>query len=411
MSLKQFIRNKPHINIGTIGHIDHGKTTLTSAITSVLKLKGCTSKAYSYDDIDSTKEEKKRGITINTTHVEYESEVRHYAHIDCPGHADYIKNMIIGTVQMDGAILVIDISEGAKPQTREHLLLAKQIGIDNIVVFLNKEDKVEYDDFMDIILIETKDILSEYGFSPDSTPIIVGSALKAIEEVKKLTSIDLNNKWISKIINLIDSIDKHISKPIRNLNKPFLMSIEDSFSIKGRGTVVTGKIERGTIKLEDKIELYGYNDSKITSIMGIEMFNKSLNQGEAGDNVGLLLRGLTKKDIKRGYIVAQPNSLKLYKEFKSTVYVLTEQEGGRKKPFKPGYKPQFFIRTLDITGEIKQLYSTLNPDSKLELALPGDSINVDVLLYKSIAIEKELRFSIREGGKTIGNGIIIELLK
>ncbi|UVC46374.1 tufA (apicoplast) [Theileria orientalis] len=411
MSNKQFIRNKPHINIGTIGHIDHGKTTLTAAITSVLKLKGSTNKEYSYADIDSTKEEQKRGITINTTHVEYESDLRHYAHIDCPGHADYIKNMIIGTVQMDGAILVIDVTEGVKPQTKEHLLLAKQIGIDNLVVFLNKEDKIEFENFINIIIVETKDILNEYGFDPESTPIIIGSALKAIEEVKNSTKIDLNNKWVSKILKLIDSIDTHINKPQRNLDKPFLMSVEDSFSIQNRGVVVTGRIERGTVKLNDKVELYGYGDSKLTSIIGVEMFNKVLDMGEAGDNVGLLLRNLIKKDVKRGYIVAEPGSLKLYSEFKSTLYILTEQEGGRTKPFKIGYKPQFFIRTLDITGEIVKLFSTLDENSISEVALPGDSINAIITLSKSIAIEKELRFSMREGGKTIGKGIITELLK
>ncbi|EAN30405.1 translation elongation factor Tu (apicoplast) [Theileria parva strain Muguga] len=411
MSKEQFLRNKPHVNIGTIGHVDHGKTTLTSAITSVLKLKGCTEKSYSYEDIDSTKEEKKRGITINTTHVEYESDLRHYAHIDCPGHADYIKNMIIGAVQMDGAILVISLEDGPMPQTIEHLLLAKQIGIKKLVVFLNKEDKVDDEEIIFFIKEETKSMLDKYGFDSTLTPLITGSALKALEEIKLLKEIDLNNKWISKVINLIDTVDSYIEKPERNLNKPFLMPIEDSFYITGRGTVVTGRIENGIVKLNDKVELYGYDKSKLTSVIGIEMFNKGLSQGESGDNVGLLLRGIIKEDVKRGHVVAKPKSLKFYSEFKATLYILTSKEGGRTNPFKIGYKPQFFIRTLDITGEIKKLYSTTNENNTLELAIPGDNINANISLSKSIVLEKELRFSVREGGKTIGHGIIIDLIK
>nr|AXX76198.1 elongation factor Tu [Babesia duncani] len=409
MIKEKFIKIKPHINIGTIGHIDHGKTTLTSAITKILKAKGLIKKAYSYEDIDSAPEEKNRGITINTAHIEYETNLRHYAHIDCPGHADYIKNMIIGTAQMDGAILVISLIDGPMPQTKEHLLLAKQIGIKNLIIFLNKEDKITDSELVNFVEDETIELLEKYKFEKNSFCISSGSALKVLEILKENNKIDFDNIWIKKILHLIDNIDTNIPTPNRDLKKSFLMSVEDSFSITGRGTVVTGKIEKGTIKIGDKIEILSYNKSKITSIADIEMFNKTLNQAEAGDNIGLLLRNIQKTDIKRGYIIAEPNSIKLYSKFKANLYILTKNEGGRHKPFTKGYKPQFFIRTIDITGEIISIYSVLD-NSSTDIVMPGDNILADILLNKSIALEKEIKFAIREGGKTIGAGIIVDLL-
>lgn len=410
MIKEQYIKNKPHINIGTIGHIDHGKTTLTSALTSVLKAKGLAKKAHSYEEIDSAPEEKSRGITINTKHVEYESNLRHYAHIDCPGHADYIKNMITGAVQMDGAILVISLTDGPMPQTIEHLLLIKQIGIENVIIFLNKEDKIVDKELINFVEEEVMDILNKYNFKEDCVHFISGSALEALNIVKNSNKIDFENIWIKKILNLVDCIDKYIPTPDRDFVKPFLMPIEDSFSITGRGIVATGKIERGNVQIGDKLELLGNDSSKITSVLNIEMFNKSLNKGESGDNVGILLRGINKTDIKRGYILAIPESVKLYKEFKANLYVLTKSEGGRHTAFTLGYKPQFFIRTSNITGTIINIYSSINNIST-DLAIPGDNVLVDIILEKSIALETEVRFAIREGGKTIGAGIITELIK
>ncbi|GFE55949.1 elongation factor Tu (apicoplast) [Babesia ovis] len=408
MSKEQYIKNKPHINIGTIGHIDHGKTTLTSALTSVLKAKGLAKKAHSYEEIDSAPEEKSRGITINTKHVEYESNNRHYAHIDCPGHADYIKNMITGAVQMDGAVLVISLVDGPMPQTIEHLLLIKQIGIENIIIFLNKEDKITDIELINFVEEEVRDILVRYNFKEECAHFTSGSALEALNVVKQSNKLDFNNVWIKKILNLVDYIDIHIPTPTRDLVKPFLMPVEDSFSITGRGVVATGKIERGSIKIGDKLQLLGYGESKITSILNIEMFNKSLPQAESGDNVGILLRGISKTDIKRGYILTIPGTAKLYNQFKANLYVLSKLEGGRHTAFTIGYKPQFFIRTSNITGTITNIYSSVN-DINIDLAIPGDNVLVTAVIEKSMPLETELRFAIREGGKTIGAGIIIEL--
>ncbi|KAK1932134.1 putative translation elongation factor Tu (apicoplast) [Babesia divergens] len=408
MIKEQYIKNKPHINIGTIGHIDHGKTTLTSALTNVLKAKGLAKKAHSYEDIDSAPEEKSRGITINTKHVEYESNLRHYAHIDCPGHADYIKNMITGAVQMDGAILVISLIDGPMPQTIEHLLLIKQIGIEHLIIFLNKEDKIKDKELINFVEEEVRDLLIKYNFKLENTHFISGSALEVLNIIKISKKIDFNNIWIKKILELVECIDKYIPTPNRDLIKPFLMPIEDSFSITGRGIVATGRVERGNIKIGDKLELLGYGTSKITSVLNIEMFNKSLNKGESGDNVGILLRNIIKSDIKRGYILAIPNSIKLYNKFKANIYILTKSEGGRHTAFTIGYKPQFFIRTANITGTIVNIYS-ITDNNNLDLAIPGDNVLVNIILDKSIALETEIRFAIREGGKTIGAGIIINL--
>nr|QAX27010.1 tufA [Babesia sp. Dunhuang] len=410
MVKEQFIKNKPHINIGTIGHIDHGKTTLTSALTSILKAKGLAKKAHSYEDIDSAPEEKSRGITINTKHVEYESKFRHYAHIDCPGHADYIKNMITGAVQMDGAVLVISLEDGPMPQTIEHLLLIKQIGIEHVIIFLNKEDKIIDKELINFVEEEVRDILYKYNFKEDCVHFTSGSALEALNVVKNNNKIDFDNLWVKKILNLVDFIDKYIPTPSRELFKPFLMPVEDSFSITGRGVVATGRIEKGSISIGDKVELLGYDSSKLSSVLNIEMFNKSLEKGESGDNVGILLRGITKTDIKRGYILTVPGTYQLYNKFKASLYVLTKSEGGRHTAFTIGYKPQFFIRTANITGKITNIYSTMN-NINLDLAIPGDNVLVTAVIEKSIALESELRFAIREGGKTIGAGIIIELQK
>ncbi|EKX71954.1 elongation factor Tu family member (apicoplast) [Theileria equi strain WA] len=409
MIKETFIRLKPHINIGTIGHIDHGKTTLTSAITSTLKHKGTAKKAYSYEDIDSTKEEKTRGITINTTHVEYESAKRHYAHIDCPGHADYIKNMITGTAQMDGAILVVSAVDGPMPQTVEHLLLAKQIGITKLIVFLNKEDQIEDTELIEFVKFEITTLLEKYKFDHIKTPILSGSALKALEELKTQNT-KTTKPWVEKILTLINTLDEYIPEPIKNTNKPFLMSLENSFSITGRGTVATGKIERGVIKAGDQIEILSSGKSKTTSVIGVEMFNKTLPTGEPGDNVGLLLRGISKKDLKRGDIISKPKTLNFYSTFKANVYILTKEEGGRHKPFTTGYKPQFFIRTLNITGEIVKIETSTN-NMELELVMPGDNIHLTISLDKLTALETETKFAMREGGKTIGAGIITTLIK
>ncbi|WOX79130.1 elongation factor Tu [Candidatus Shikimatogenerans bostrichidophilus] len=391
MSKKKFIRNKPHINIGTIGHVDHGKTTLTAAITKALSIKGLAVEKK-FSSIDNAPEEKERGITINTSHIEYETENYHYAHIDCPGHSDYIKNMITGAAQMDGAILVIAATDGPMPQTREHILLAKQVGVPNLIVFINKIDLIKDKELLELVKIESKELLSYYNYN--NVPIIEGSALKALNGDKK---------YIDIIYKLMNTIDKHIPNPIRDINKPFLMSIEDIFTITGRGTVCTGKIETGTIKIGDQIQCIGMNKKIDTTVTGIEMFKKILDKGEAGDNVGLLLRGIEKKQIKRGMVLCAPNSIKSYNKFKAHIYILKKEEGGRHTPFYNKYKPQFYLRTIDITG-------TINLEKGIEMVMPGDNINATIKLEKYIAINKGLNFAIREGGKTVGAGKITELL-
>lgn len=402
MIKKIFEKNKIHLNIGTIGHVDHGKTTLTAAITSYLS-KINNTKAKRYSDIDSAPEEKARGITINTSHIEYETSLRHYAHIDCPGHADYIKNMITGAAQMDGAILVVSAVDGPMPQTREHLLLAKQIGVPNIIVFLNKIDLVEDNELLELVELEIRELLDMYEFNGNSTIIVKGSALKALEYLEKN---DLKNKWVDNLKELINILDTEISEPKRDINKPFLLPIEDIFSITGRGTVVTGKVERGIIKLNDTIDILGFNFSKTVTVIGIEMFQKILNVAEAGDNIGILLRGIQKNDIKRGMVLAKPLSILSYCKFEAEIYILSSSEGGRKKPFFEGYKPQFYFYTTDVTGTINFLEIPKKPD----MILPGDKVTLVVTLMYSIALEKGMRFAIREGGKTIGAGIITKLI-
>ena len=403
MAKQIFKKNKPHLNIGTIGHVDHGKTTLTAALTYYLAKLNNT-KAKSYSEIDSAPEEKERGITINTAHVEYETEQRHYAHIDCPGHADYIKNMITGAAQMDGAILVVSAVDGPMPQTREHLLLAKQVGVPNIVIFLNKTDLIDDEELLELVELEIRELLEKYEFDLNSTICVRGSALKALEYIEKG---DLNNKWVIKLKQLLDVLDTSIPMPERKIDKPFLLSIEDVFSITGRGTVVTGKIERGIIKSGNAVDLIGFNSLKNTTVVGVEMFQKILELGEAGDNVGVLLRGVQKIDVKRGMVLAKPYSIKPYSVFKAETYILSEDEGGRKKPIFEGYKPQFYFYTIDITGTI--VFEIKN--KKQNMILPGDKINLTVNLMYSIALEKGMRFAIREGGKTIGAGIITDLIK
>ncbi|SBS89080.1 elongation factor Tu, putative (apicoplast) [Plasmodium ovale] len=408
MNNKLFIRNKQHINLGTIGHVDHGKTTLTTAISYLLNLQGL-SKKYNYSDIDSAPEEKIRGITINTTHIEYETLTKHCAHIDCPGHSDYIKNMIIGATQMDISILVISIIDGIMPQTYEHLLLIKQIGIKNIIIFLNKEDLCDDIELIDFIKLEIYELLNKYNFNLNNIKIITGSALNVINIIQKTKNYELikSNIWIQKLINLINIID-NFQIPIRKFNDYFLMSIEDVFSITGRGTVVTGKIEQGYINLNDEVEILKFEKTSIlTTVIGLEMFKKQLIQAQSGDNVGILLRNVQKKDIKRGMILSTPNKLKVYKSFIAETYVLTKEEGGRHKPFGIGYKPQFFIYTVDVTGEIKNIY--LNNINQ-KFAMPGDKITLHIELKHYIVLIINMKFSIREGGKTIGAGIITRIL-
>ncbi|MBI5399513.1 elongation factor Tu [Candidatus Saganbacteria bacterium] len=394
MARERFERKKPHCNIGTIGHVDHGKTTLTSAITKYLSAKGM-AKAKAFDEIDSAPEEKARGITIAIAHVEYETEKRHYAHIDCPGHADYVKNMVIGAAQMDGAILVVSANDGPMPQTREHILLARQVNVPSMVVFLNKCDMVDDKELIDLVEVETRDLLKKYEFPGDQIPIIRGSALKAME--------DPAGEWGKGIQELLDAIDSYIPTPQRPLDKPFLMSVEDVFSITGRGTVGTGRIERGKVKVGEEVEVIGLGSHKKTTVTGIEMFRKLLDEGLAGDNVGLLLRGIEKEDLTRGQVLAKPGSIKPHKKFEAQVYVLTKEEGGRHTPFFNGYKPQFFIRTTDVTGEIKL------PD-KVEMVMPGDNITMTVELITDVAVEEGLRFAIREGGRTVGAGAVSKII-
>ncbi|MDP2909459.1 MAG: elongation factor Tu [bacterium] len=394
---EKFERVKPHVNVGTIGHVDHGKTTLTAAILHALNLKGLVKNVKSVDQIDASPEEKARGVTISVSHLEYESEKRHYAHIDCPGHADYIKNMITGAAQMDGAILVVSAPDGPMPQTREHILLAYQVGIPSIVVFLNKVDQVDDPEIIDLVESEVRELLKKYKFPGDETPIIRGSALKALEA----TSVD--SDAVKPILDLVAKLDEYIPEPIRETEKPFLMAIEDVFSIEGRGTVATGRIERGIVKQNDDCELIGLKPTTKTTAVSVEMFNKILDQGRAGDNVGILLRGLKKEDVERGQVLAKPGSVTPHAEFESEVYILTKEEGGRHTPFFKGYKPQFYIRTTDVTGEV-----TL-PEG-VEMVMPGDTITFKVKLITPVALEEKQKFAIREGGKTVGAGVVTKII-
>ena len=394
---EKFNRDKPHVNVGTIGHVDHGKTTLTAAITHVLSLKGL-AKAESVDDIDKAPEEKARGITIALHHSEYESEKRHYAHIDAPGHADYIKNMITGAAQMDGAILVVSAADGPMPQTREHILLARQVGVPAVIVFLNKTDQVDDPELIDLVEAEIRELLKKYEFPGDETPIVRGSALKALD----VKSAD--DEAAKPILELINYLDEYIPEPKREIDKPFLMPVEDVFSIEGRGTVATGKVERGKVKVGEEIEIVGLKDTTKTTVTGVEMFNKLLDEGMAGDNVGILLRGTKKEEIERGQVLAHPGTVTPHTDFEAEVYLLSKEEGGRHTPVFPGYKPQFYIRTTDVTGEMKL------PEGA-EMAMPGDTVNITVNLISPIALEEKQRFAIREGGKTVGAGVVIKIIK
>jgi elongation factor Tu len=410
MAREKFERTKPHVNIGTIGHVDHGKTTLTAAITATLALDGGNSTVRDYSDIDSAPEERARGITINTAHVEYETDLRHYAHVDCPGHADYVKNMITGAAQMDGAILVVSAADGPMPQTREHILLAKQVGVPEIVVFLNKEDQVDDPELLELVELEVRELLSKYDFPGDDIPICPGSALQAIEAISANPDLKRgDNSWVDKIYALMDAVDAYIPTPERDTDKAFLMAIEDVFTITGRGTVATGRIERGTIKIGDNIEIVGITNTKTTTITGIEMFQKTLESGFAGDNVGILLRGVTREDIQRGMVLAAPRTITPHTNFEAEVYVLTKEEGGRHTPFFTGYRPQFYVRTTDVTGSITQF--TADDGSIVEMVMPGDRIKMTTELIYPVAIEQGMRFAIREGGRTIGAGVVSKIVK
>lgn len=394
---EQFQRTKPHVNVGTIGHVDHGKTTLTAALLNVLSLKGF-AKKKDVNDIDKAPEEKERGITIATAHCEYESEGRHYAHVDCPGHADYIKNMITGAAQMDGAILVVSATDGPMPQTREHILLARQVGVPEIVVFLNKVDMVDDPELVDLVEAEVRELLTKYEFDGDNASIIRGSALKALEA----TSAD--DEAAKPVLDLVAALDEKIPEPVRDIDKPMLMPIEDIFSIEGRGTVVTGRIERGVVNVNDEVEIVGLRDTAKTVVTGVEMFNKSLDKGQAGDNAGLLLRGIKKEDVERGQVLAKPGSITPHTEFEGEVYILTKEEGGRHTPFFKGYKPQFYIRTTDVTGEVTLPEGT-------EMVMPGDTVNLKIKLIAPVAMEEGMRFAIREGGRTVGAGVATTIIK
>ncbi|MFA6098793.1 MAG: elongation factor Tu [Patescibacteria group bacterium] len=391
----KFERTKPHVNVGTIGHVDHGKTTLTAAILKVLKDKGFVAQEKSVDQIDNAPEEKERGITIATAHVEYETEKRHYAHIDCPGHADYVKNMITGAAQMDGAILVVSAADGPMPQTREHILLAHQVGVPNIIVFLNKIDMVDDKELIDLVEVEVRDLLKKYQYDGDKVPVIKGSALKALEG---------DEKAAEAIMELTKALDEYIPEPKRDIEKPFLMPIEDIFSIEGRGTVVTGRIERGKVKLNDEIEIVGMKETTKTVVTGIEMFNKQLDEGQAGDNAGILLRGTKKEDVERGQVIGKPGTVTPHTEFDGEIYILTKEEGGRHTPFFKGYKPQFYIRTTDVTGDVEL-------PEKTEMVMPGDTVTLKVKLIVPIALEEQQRFAIREGGHTVGAGVVTKIYK
>ena len=393
MAKEKFERTKPHVNVGTIGHIDHGKTTLTAAITTVLADQGL-SELRSFDSIDNAPEEKERGITINTAHVEYQTEKRHYAHVDCPGHADYVKNMVTGAAQMDGAILVVAATDGPMPQTREHILLARQVNVPKIVVFLNKVDMVDDPELLELVEMEVRELLSFYGYDGDNTPIIKGSALGALNG---------EPKWVEKVMELMDAVDEYIPLPVRDVDKPFLMPVEDVFSITGRGTVATGRIETGVIHVSDEVQILGLGEDKKSVVTGVEMFRKLLDEGQAGDNVGLLLRGIDKDEVKRGMVIAKPGQVTPHKKFQAEVYILKKEEGGRHTPFHDKYRPQFYIRTLDVTGEIKLPEGT-------EMVMPGDNLTITVELITAVACNEGLRFAIREGGRTVGAGQITKIL-
>jgi elongation factor Tu len=397
MAKEKFERTKPHVNVGTIGHVDHGKTTLTAAITKALEKKGMAS-FIAFDEIDKAPEEKERGITIATAHVEYETENRHYAHVDCPGHADYVKNMITGAAQMDGAILVVSAADGPMPQTREHVLLARQVNVPNIVVFLNKADMVDDEELLDLVELEVRELLSSYDFPGDDIPIIRGSALKALE------SDDADSDEVKPIFELMEAVDSYIPMPERDVDKDFLMPIEDIFSISGRGTVVTGRVERGIVKVGEEIEIVGIRDTSKTVVTGVEMFRKLLDQGQAGDNIGVLLRGTKKDEVERGQVLAKPGSITPHTKFKGEVYILTKEEGGRHTPFFDGYRPQFYFRTTDVTGASKLPEGT-------EMVMPGDNVNLEVELIAPIAMEKGVRFAIREGGRTVGAGTVTDIIE
>lgn len=409
MARAKFERKKPHVNIGTIGHVDHGKTTLTAAISATLSVgSGVASKKF--DEIDAAPEEKARGITINTAHVEYETPNRHYAHVDCPGHADYVKNMITGAAQMDGAILVVSAADGPMPQTREHILLAKQVGVPNIVVFLNKADQVDDAELLELVELEVRELLSQYDFPGDDIPFVSGSALLALEAmIANPKTAKGENEWVDKIHSLMTAVDEYVPAPERDVDKTFLMAVEDVFSITGRGTVATGRIERGIVKVGDTIEIVGITATKSTTITGLEMFQKTLEEGIAGDNIGILLRGIQKKDIERGMVLAKPGTITPHTQFEAEVYILKKEEGGRHTPFFPGYRPQFYVRTTDVTGIIEQF--TGDDGSAAEMVMPGDRIKMTAALINPIAIEQGMRFAIREGGRTVGAGVVSKILK
>ena len=409
MAREKFDRSKPHINIGTIGHVDHGKTTLTAAITMTMAAANGSTGGKRYDEIDAAPEERARGITINTAHVEYETETRHYAHVDCPGHADYVKNMITGAAQMDGAILVVSASDGPMPQTREHVILAEQVGVPYIVVFLNKEDQVDDEDLLELVELEVRETLSQYRFPGDDVPVVTGSALLALEAVTENPEIKKgDNNWVDKIFDLMEQVDNYIPTPTRDVDKPFLMPIEDVFSITGRGTVATGRIERGQVKIGDTVELVGLKETKKTTVTGLEMFQKTLDESVAGDNVGVLVRGIQKEEIERGMVLAEPGTITPHKEFEAQVFILSKEEGGRHTPFFPGYRPQFFVRTTDVTGKIVAFRA--NDDTETKMAMPGDNVKMTVELIQPIAIEKEMQFAIREGGRTVGAGKVTKII-
>jgi elongation factor Tu len=394
MSKQKFERKKPHLNIGTIGHVDHGKTTLTAAITKVLEKQG-KAKFLAYDQIDKAPEERERGVTINIAHVEYETDKRHYAHVDCPGHADYVKNMITGAAQMDGAILVVSAADGPMPQTREHILLARQVGVPAIVVYLNKADMVDDKELLELVELEVRELLSKYKFPGDDTPIVVGSALKALEG-------DASEMGEGSILKLMDAVDSFVQEPVRDVDKPFIMPVEDVFTISGRGTVVTGRVERGVIKVGEEIEIVGFRQTQKTVATGVEMFRKLLDEGQAGDNIGVLLRGTKREDVERGQVLAKPGSITPHTKFNAEAYVLTKEEGGRHTPFFNGYRPQFYFRTTDVTGVVKLPEGT-------EMVMPGDNINVEIELITPVAMDEGLKFAIREGGRTVGAGVVTKI--
>jgi len=408
MARDKFERTKPHINIGTIGHVDHGKTTLTAAITATLSTLG-NAVLKRYEDIDAAPEERARGITINTAHVEYETEVRHYAHVDCPGHADYVKNMITGAAQMDGAILVVSAADGAMPQTREHILLARQVGVKRLVVFLNKADQVDDPDILSLVELELRDLLQSYDYPGEEIPFVAGSALLALETVTSNPEVQKGeNQWVDRIFDLMDAVDSYIPTPEREIDKALLMAIEDVFSITGRGTVATGRIERGIVNIGDSVELVGLAETKTTTVTGLEMFQKTLEKGMAGDNIGVLLRGVQKADVLRGMVLAKPGTIKPHTKFDAEVYVLTKEEGGRHTSIFEGYRPQFFVRTTDVTGQISEFSSD---GEKIEMVMPGDNVSMRIELISPIAIETGMRLAIREGGRTVGSGLVTAIIE